>query len=85
MRQVLGAVAVKSAFKSRYQIRLTSRAMLLSVSYVALGMLAGMQKTRAQSAPEVEQTSEVPAPSLPPVTITTPIVNLPVNAAQLES
>jgi catecholate siderophore receptor len=46
--------------------------MLLSVSYVALGMLAGMQKTRAQSAPAVQQTSEVPAPSLPPVTITAP-------------
>jgi catecholate siderophore receptor len=46
--------------------------MLLSVGYVALGMLTGVQKARAQSAPAVQQTSEVPAPSLPPVTITAP-------------
>jgi catecholate siderophore receptor len=44
--------------------------MLLSVSYVALGLLAGVQKTQAQSAPAAQQTEA--APSLPPVTITAP-------------
>src|SRR5471032_3245891 len=76
-----GAVTVKSRFKSRYQIRLASRAMLLSVSYVALGMLAGAQKIQAQSAPAAQQTSEAPAPSLPPVTITAPEEKRRVNTA----
>jgi catecholate siderophore receptor len=61
---------VGSTFKFEYQIRLVSRAMLLSVSYAALGMLAGTQETRAQSAPAAEQTAGVS--SLPPVTVTEP-------------
>src|SRR5229473_3304898 len=36
---MLGAAAVKNSFK--YQIRLASRALRLSVSYVALGVLVG--------------------------------------------
>src|SRR3984885_7418176 len=43
--------------------------MLLSVSYVALGMLAGVQKTQAQSEPAAQSAE---APSLPPVTVTAP-------------
>jgi catecholate siderophore receptor len=62
----LGAAAVKSSFK--YQIRLASRAMLLSVSYAALGVLAGAQETQAQTA-AAQQTAGAP---LPPVTVTAP-------------
>jgi catecholate siderophore receptor len=73
----LGAAIVKNTFKFDYQIRLTSRAMLLSVSYVALGMLVGVQKTVAQSAPQ--QTAG--ASSLPPVTVTAPEEKRRVNTS----
>jgi catecholate siderophore receptor len=60
---------MKNSFE--YQIRRLSRAMLLSVSYVALGAVIGAQQARAQSAPAEQRTSEA-TPSLPPVTITAP-------------
>jgi catecholate siderophore receptor len=64
---MLGVTFVKSSFK--YQIRHASRALLLSVSYAALGVLAGAPKAQAQTAPATQQTAAAP---LPPVTITAP-------------
>ena len=60
---------MKNSFE--YQIRLLTRAMLLSVSYAALGVMIGAQEARAQSAPAEQRTSEA-TPSLPPVTVTAP-------------
>jgi catecholate siderophore receptor len=60
---------MKNSFE--YQIRLLTRAMLLSASYAALGVMIGAQEARAQSAPTEQRTSEA-TPSLPPVTITAP-------------
>jgi catecholate siderophore receptor len=64
---MLGATAVKNLFK--YQIRFASRALRLSVSYVALGMLVGAPEAQAQTAATTQQTAGA---SLPPVTITAP-------------
>jgi catecholate siderophore receptor len=65
---LLGAT-VKNSFE--YQIRLLSRAMLLSVSYAALGVTIGGYEAFAQSAPAEQRTSEA-TPALPPVTVTAP-------------
>ncbi len=62
----MGATAVKRS--SRFQIHPASAARLRSVGYVALGILAGMQETLAQTA--VAQQSA--GTSLPPVTVTAP-------------
>jgi catecholate siderophore receptor len=59
----LGITLVENTFKFAHRIRLTSGAMLLSVSYVTLGMLAQVQETRAQSSG---------AAPLPSVTVTAP-------------
>jgi catecholate siderophore receptor len=66
LRRVLGATSVKTTFKFRHQIRPASRLMLVSVSTIALGMLAGTPQARAQSAP---QASGAP---LPPVVVVAP-------------
>jgi catecholate siderophore receptor len=54
---------VKNTFKFAHRIRLTSGTLLLSVSYMTLGMLAQVQETHAQSSG---------AAPLPPVTVTAP-------------
>lgn len=75
----LRVVIVKSRFGVEFQIRLASRAMLLSASYVVLGMLTGVLQARAQSAPETHQDSA--ASELPAVTITAPEVKRRANSA----
>jgi catecholate siderophore receptor len=60
---------VKGIFKVEYQIDLVSKALLLSVSYGALGVLTGGREAQAQSAAASQQ---APAESLPPVTVTAP-------------
>src|SRR6202048_2611304 len=64
---MLGVTFVKSSFK--YQIRHASRALLLSVSYAALGVLIGAPEAQAQTAPATQQTAAAP---LPPVQIPAP-------------
>ena len=59
---------MKSTFKLGYQIRLTSRAMLLSVGCAALSVLMGAAEAQAQSV-AAQQTLGA---SLPPVTVTAP-------------
>jgi catecholate siderophore receptor len=68
--RVLGVAPVKSTFKFAHRIRHSSGAMLLSVSYLALGLVAQMREAHAQSAPTTQQ-SPTAAP-LPPVLITAP-------------
>jgi catecholate siderophore receptor len=58
---------VKTIFKFGHRVRLTSGAILLPASCIALGMLVGAKQTQAQSA-----TPQAPGTSLPPVTITAP-------------
>jgi catecholate siderophore receptor len=70
---------VKSAFKFEYRIRVISRALLLSVSYAALGMLTGTQETKAQTALATQGAPA--ATSLPPVLVTAPEAKRRTNGA----
>jgi catecholate siderophore receptor len=73
---------VKTTFKSEYRIRLISKALLLSVSYAALGMLTGAQETQAQSAPSAQSASD--ASALPPVLVTAPEAKRRTNSAPVQ-